>query len=202
MTISMIHRRRIVRSIVLVVALAASMAALRFPTSAFAQDMGDMGKGMDRSGVLDIRNAEERRVFTALQCTCGCPRESLVTCPCGFAHDFRIEVRAMMAKGMTLEEIKTEWVRQHGPGAMMVPTNEGANRFLYILPLMMIMGMAAFAVTVLRRFRRAGVNASARAAAATAPNDDGYRDSPKAGPDAYDAKLDEELKQLDDKNDE
>ncbi len=195
MTISMIHRRRIVRSIVLVVALAASLAALRFPTSAFAQDMGDMGKGMDRSGVLDIRNDEERRVFTALQCTCGCPRESLVTCPCGFAHDFRIEVRAMMAKGMTLEEIKTEWVRQHGPGAMMVPTNEGANRILYMLPLVIIMGMAAFAVTVLRRFRRGGVNASARAAAAATPN-------AGAGPDAYDAKLDEELKQLDDKNDE
>jgi cytochrome c-type biogenesis protein CcmH/NrfF len=191
----MIHRRRIVRSIVLVVALVASLASLRFTTSAFAQDMGDMGKGMDRSGVLDIRNDEERRVFTALQCTCGCPRESLVTCPCGFAHDFRIEVRAMMAKGMTLEEIKTEWVRQHGPGAMMVPTNEGANRFLYIFPLVVIMGFAAVAVTVLRRFRRGGVNASARAAAATTANAD-------AGPDAYDAKLDEELKQLEDKNDE
>jgi cytochrome c-type biogenesis protein CcmH/NrfF len=191
----MIHRRRIVRSIVLAVALCAALLSLRFSTSAFAQDMGDMGKGMDRSGVLDIRNDEERRVFTALQCTCGCPRESLVTCPCGFAHDFRIEVRAMMAKGMTLEEIKTEWVRQHGPGAMMVPTNEGANRVLYLLPLMIIMGMAAVAVTVLRRFRRGGVNASARAAAAATPN-------AGAGPDAYDAKLDEELKQLEDKNDE
>ncbi|MEP7126287.1 MAG: cytochrome c-type biogenesis protein CcmH [Byssovorax sp.] len=191
----MLHRRRIARSIVLAVALVAALASLRFTTSAFAQDMGDMGKGMDRSGVLDIRNDEEKRVFSALQCTCGCPRESLVTCPCGFAHDFRIEVRAMMAKGMTLEEIKTEWVRQHGPGAMMVPTNEGANRFLYIAPLVMIMGMAAFAVTMLRRFRRGGVNASARAAAATTPSDDG-------APDAYDAKLDEELKQLDDKNDE
>ena len=62
----MIHRRRIARSIVLAVALAASLASLRFTPSAFAQDMGDMGKGMDRSGVLDIRNDEERRVFTAL----------------------------------------------------------------------------------------------------------------------------------------
>jgi cytochrome c-type biogenesis protein CcmH len=192
-TIPMIQRRRIVRSIVLAAALCAALVSLRFSTSAFAQDMGDMGKGMDRSGVLDIRNDEEKRVFSALQCTCGCPRESIVTCPCGFAHDFRIEVRAMMAKGMTLEEIKTEWVRQHGPGAMMVPTNEGANRFLYIAPLVMIMGMAAFAVTVLRRFRRGGVNASARAAAVSTTSADA---------DDYDAKLDDELKQLDDKNDE
>jgi cytochrome c-type biogenesis protein CcmH/NrfF len=191
----MIHRRRIVRAIVLAVALTGSLASLRFPTSAFAQGAADMGKDMDRSGVLDIRGDEEKRVFTALQCTCGCPRESLATCTCGFAHDFRIEVRAMMAKGMSIEEIKTEWVRQHGPGAMMVPTNEGANRFLYIFPLVIIMGMAGVAVTVLRRFRRGGVNASARAAAAATPN-------AGAGPDAYDAKLDEELKQLEDKNDE
>ena len=191
----MIQRRRIVRSIVLAVALCGALLSLRFSTSAFAQDMGDMGKGMDRSGVLDIRNDEEKRVFSALQCTCGCPRESLVTCPCGFAHDFRIEVRAMMDKGMTLEQIKTEWVRQHGPAAMMVPSNEGANRFLYIAPLVMIMGMAAFAVTMLRRFRRGGVDASARAAAITRPLG-------SAGPDAYDEKLDQELKNLDDQNDE
>jgi cytochrome c-type biogenesis protein CcmH len=193
-TIPMIQRRRIARSIVLAVALCAAVVSLRFATSAYAQDMGDMGKGMDRSGVLDIRSDEEKRVFTALQCTCGCPRESIATCPCGFAHDFRLEVRAMMDKGMTLEQIKTEWVRQHGPGAMMVPTNEGANRFLYIAPLVMIMGMAAFAVTMLRRFRSRGVRAGAREAAAATPSG--------ASVDAYDAKLDEELKHLDDQNDE
>jgi cytochrome c-type biogenesis protein CcmH len=193
-TIPMTQRRRIVRSILLAVALCAALVALRFPSVASAQDMGDMGKGMDRSGVLDIRNDEEKRVFAALQCTCGCPRESIVTCPCGFAHDFRIEVRAMMAKGMSLEEIKAEWVRQHGPGAMMVPANEGANRFLYIAPLLLIVGMAAFAVTMLRRFRRGGVNAEARAAAATTPTG--------SGADAYDEKLDDELKKLDDQNDE
>ena len=194
MTIPMTQRRRILRSIFLAVALCAAVIALRFPNVASGQDMGDMGKGMDRSGVLDIRNDEEKRVFAALQCTCGCPRESIVTCPCGFAHDFRIEVRAMMAKGMTLEEIKAEWVRQHGPGSMMVPSNEGANRFLYIAPLLMIIGMAAFAVTMLRRFRRGGMKAEARAAAATTPKG--------SGADAYDEKLDDELKKLDDQNDE
>lgn len=186
----MIQRRRILRSIVLAVALCAALISLRFPGLASAQQLGE---GMDRSGVLDIRSDEEKRVFTALQCTCGCPRESIATCTCGFAHDFRVEVRAMMARGMSLEDIKAEWVRQHGPGAMMVPSNEGANRFLYIAPLLLIVGMAAFAVTVLRRFRRGGVKAEARAATATLP---------KSGADAYDEKLDDELKKLDDQNDE
>ena len=187
----MIQRRRILRSIFLAVALCAALVSLRFPGFAAAQQLGE---GMDRSGVLDIRSDEEKRVFTALQCTCGCPRESIATCTCGFAHDFRIEVRAMMAKGMSLEAIKAEWVRQHGPAAMMVPSNEGANRLLYILPLLMIAGMAAVAVTVLRRFRRGGVKAEARAAAATGPTG--------SGADAYDEKLDDELKKLDDQNDE
>lgn len=186
----MIQRRRILRSIFLAVALCAALVSLRFPDLAAAQPLGG---GMDRSGVLDIRSDEEKRVFTTLQCTCGCPRESIATCTCGSAHNFRIEVREMMAKGMSLEAIKAEWVRRHGTAAMMVPSNEGANRFLYILPLLMIAGMAGFAVTVLRRFRRGGVKAEARAAAAPAP---------KGGADAYDAKLDDELKKLDDQNDE
>lgn len=188
----MIQRRRILRSIFLAVALGAAMISLRFPDSAAAQQ--PPGGGMDRSGVLDIRSDEEKRVFTALQCTCGCPRESIATCTCGSAHNFRIEVREMMAKGMSLEAIKAEWVRQHGTAAMMVPSNEGANRFLYIFPLLLIAGMAGVAVTVLRRFRRGGVKAEAKAASAKAPKG--------GGADAYDEKLDDELKKLDDQNDE
>ncbi len=187
----MIQRRRIVRSILLAAALGAAVVTLRFPNFAAAQQPA---MSMDRSGVLDIRSEDEKRIFTTLQCTCGCPRESIATCTCGSAHNFRIEVREMMAKGMSHEDIKAEWVRQHGPGAMMVPSNEGANRFLYIAPLVMIIGMAAFAVTMLRRFRRGGVKAEARAAAATAPK--------SGGADAYDEKLDDELKKLDDQNDE
>ena len=99
----------------------------------------------------------------------------------------------MIAKGMTLEDIKSEWVRRHGPGSMMVPSNEGANRFLYIFPLLIIVGMAIFAVSMLRRFRRTAVSAEARAASAA---------SATTGKDAYDQKLDDELKQLDDENDE
>jgi hypothetical protein len=58
----------------------------------------------------------------------------------------------------------------------------------------MIVGMAGFAVTVLRRFRRGGAKAEARAASAKAPKG--------GGADAYDEKLDDELKKLDDQNDE
>lgn len=147
-----------------------------------------LGEGMDRGGILDIRSEEERRVFGDLQCTCGCPRESIATCTCGQAGGFRGEVRAMMARGMTQEEIKAEWVRRYGTQALTVPTNDGANRLLYVAPLAAIAGMGAFAVTLLRRFRRR----ADEKAEAIAPAVAGQKR------DEYDDKLDEELKQLDD----
>lgn len=176
----MIRKRSPLRSILLALAaLAVVGAALHFPAVASGQMM------MDRTGTVGIRSEEERRVFAALLCTCGCPRESIATCPCGFANERRDDARAMMAKGMTAEEIKAEWVRRFGPQALEVPANAGANRLVYIAPLLAIVAMAGVAVTVLRRFRRQE-EAAKRAAPA---------DAPVAGAkaDEYDAKLDDEL---------
>lgn len=170
-------RRAFLRALALTVA-AAPLAA---STNALAQ--------MDRSGTLDIRNDDERRMFTELQCTCGCPRESIVTCTCGTAAKFRTEVRGMMAEGMTPEQIKGEWVRRFGPQALMVPPNQGVNRLLYLAPLVAIVAMAAFVVKLLRRFRARDVEKTAMAGGAP-PVATNKRDD-------YDDKLDEELKQLD-----
>ncbi len=169
----------------MVAALGSGVVCMGLAPLALAQQAGE---GMDRSGVLDIRSPQERAVFNDLQCTCGCPRESIATCTCGIAGGFRSEVRAMMARGLTREEIKAEWVRRYGTQALTVPSNTGANRLLYIAPLAAIVGMGAFAITMLRRFRRrSDQNTEARA-------------RPVAGAkrDEYDDKLDEELKHLDD----
>lgn len=178
----MIDRRTFLRALLSVPPAALLGAA---PAVALAQQLGE---GMERSGTLDIRSDDERRTFGDLQCTCGCPRESIATCTCGFAAGFRGEVRAMMARGLTEEEIKAEWVRRNGPQALTVPPNTGANRVLYVAPVAAIAGMGAFAVMVLRRLRKRD-DEKTRAAA-----------PPVAGAkrDDYDDKLDEELKQLDD----
>jgi cytochrome c-type biogenesis protein CcmH/NrfF len=144
-------------------------------------------QGMDRSGVLDIRSEEERRVFGDLQCTCGCARESIATCTCGIASGFREDVRSMMVRGMTREEIRAEWVRRYGPQALTVPDNVGANRLVYIAPLAAIVGMGAVAVATLRRFRKQAERKPMPAAGAASKKRD-----------EYDDKLDEELRQLDD----
>jgi cytochrome c-type biogenesis protein CcmH len=180
----MIRRRAMLRALA---ALPAS-ALLAAPLAAFAQQLGE---GMERSGTLDIHNDEERAVFGDLQCTCGCPREAISTCTCGIAAGFRGEVRGMMARGMTREEIKAEWVKRYGPQALTVPSNTGANRLVYAAPLVLIAAGGAVAVKVLRGFRQQGER---KAAATAAPVAGAARDEY----DEYDDKLDEELKQLDD----
>jgi cytochrome c-type biogenesis protein CcmH len=176
----MIRRRTLLGALLL--APLAPAALLATAETAHAQ-------GMDRSGVLDIQSDDERRIFTELQCTCGCPRESIVTCTCSTAAGFRKEVRAMMAEGLTHEQIKAEWVKRFGPQALMVPPNAGGNRLLYVAPLVAIVAMAAFVVTILRRFQRRGAEKAAAEAVAPVAT---------SGPDEYDQRLDEELKQLDD----
>jgi cytochrome c-type biogenesis protein CcmH/NrfF len=176
-------------------ALLVAPAAALVPAVAFAQ--AKMAEGMAKGSGIRIKSDQERRVFADLLCMCGgCQRESLSECICGQADDYRSEVRAMLAEGLSQEQIKAEWVRRFGPQALSVPPNEGASRLLYIAPLVGIVAMAAFVVTVLKRFRARDVAKAGAAAKAAA----------KAGPgavagggrDEYDDKLDEELKQLDD----
>ena len=129
MTRRPVHRRRLFRAFgsrvaFLPVALASSLAAAQAGN-----------EGMDRSGILDIRGDDERRFFSSLLCTCGCPRESIATCTCGFASGFRSDVRAMIAQGLTIEQVKAEWVRRYGPASLAVPPNGGFDRFLYLGPL-------------------------------------------------------------------
>ncbi len=178
-------RRAVLHTLASLASAAATAAVVAVPGVALAQQLGE---GMDRTGTLDIRSDEERRVFGDLQCTCGCPRESIATCTCGFAAGFRTEVRAMMARGLTEEEIKAEWVRRNGPQALTVPTNSGFNRLLYLAPLAIIAGMGTIAVFLLRHLRRRGVENAASAAPTVAG----------AKRDEDDYKLDEELRQLDD----
>jgi cytochrome c-type biogenesis protein CcmH/NrfF len=177
----MIRRRTMLRAL----AALPPSALLAAPRGALAQQLGE---GMERSGTLDIHNDEERAVFGDLQCTCGCPREAISTCTCAYAARFRGEVRGMMARGMTREEIKAEWVRRNGPQALTVPANTGANRLVYAAPLVAIVAGGAVAVKVLRGFRQKAEIKSVAAAGTVAGGDR----------DEYDDKLDEELKQLDD----
>lgn len=164
------------------VALGTGWYVLQDPAPALGQDM-------DRSGTVTIENETERALFWSLICTCGCPRETLGTCTCGFAHDRRAELSAMLKKGMTIEQIHDEWLRRYGPQALAVPRNEGPKQLLWLVPALAIVAGAGIAATSLRRWQKRGAGG-----VATPPGP-----SPGAAKrDAYDDRLDRELKELDD----
>lgn len=154
----------------------------------------DIGLGMDRSGTVGIQNATERKLFWSLLCTCGCPRETLGTCTCGFAHERRGELRRELSAGEPVEQIQAAYVKRFGTQALAVPPATGGSRALYLAPLLAILVGAGLIIRTLRRWKARGDAASVAAAAAAAS----ATPSANAGkPDDYDAKLDDELKNLD-----
>src|SRR5262249_3383364 len=129
-----------------------------------------------------------------LICTCGCPRETLGTCTCPWAHERRAELRQMLKDGLSIEQAQQEYVRRFGPQALAVPPSKGGNRLLYILPLLAIAGGAALVITLRGRGSGRGPPAPAPApggAPTSAP-------STKPSRDDYDDKLDDELRRMDD----
>lgn len=151
----------------------------------------EIGQGMVRSGTVGIENDTERKLFWSLICTCGCPRETLGTCTCGWAHDRREELRAMLKSGMSVEQAQNEYAKRFGTQALAVPPATGGNQLIYLAPLAAIVAGAAIVITLLRRWSRKGQTAPEGGAPSEAPNT-------KASRDEYDDKLDDELRRMDD----
>jgi cytochrome c-type biogenesis protein CcmF len=142
------------------------------------------------AGTVRIENDRERDIFAALRCMCGtCARDILSTCACGWAEDAREELRDKIAKGMSKEEILAEFARLHGTESLSVPPNEGALKAIYLLPLTLIgVGGAGLAVAVARWRKNEEHAAKERGSVAQGST---------LTKDEYDARLDEELRDLD-----
>lgn len=149
---------------------------------------------MDRTGTVGIESEAERKLFFSLLCTCGCPRETLGTCTCGFAHQRRDELRVELAEGKTTEQIQADYVARFGTQALAVPPNEGAQRWLFIAPLAAIVAGAGFVVMSLRRWQKTG---GKKPPGDDAPKGGSGKDEGPPKRDAYDDKLDAELGRLD-----
>jgi cytochrome c-type biogenesis protein CcmF len=141
----------------------------------------------------NIANDAERSLFSSLRCMCGCAANDdnlLSTCSCGTAADARERIREKMRAGEAREQIVAEYVGEYGDAALVVPPNRGALRAIWIVPVLGI-GLGAFGLArLVRRWRR---------------DEDGPKDDEPApgaktgkGRDAYDARLDDELKDGDD----
>jgi len=156
------------------------------PAPAYAQ------AGMDNmhTGTIRIDNDFERDVFGSLRCTCGCAIDTLATCSCGYAEAAREEIRKEVAAGMKKEAILLAYQQANGQNMLSVPANVGALKTIYAVPLVAILGGAVGLGFTVRRWRARGV---ARAAASAVAE----KAAPVAKRDEYDARLDDELKDLD-----
>jgi cytochrome c-type biogenesis protein CcmH len=175
--------------------LGASLAAVAASGSAGAQQLGE---GMVRTGTVGIENPTEHQLFHSLLCTCGCPRETLGTCTCGFAHARRSELRTELAAGKSIETIQASYVERFGTEALAVPPNTGSMRALYAVPIGLFLAGGVVVVVALRRWRkRGGGDGDPPAGGAAGGKRSGGKGKPPPR-DAYDEKLDDELKRLDD----
>ena len=173
----------ILRSLAVAIGIFAALVAFETHDA-----VGQLAGDMEGSHPIGIENETQKQLFYSLICQCGCPRETLGTCPCNFAHQRREEMRAALAEGKSVEAIQDEYVARYGPQALGVPRDKGANRLIWTVPLLAIVLGAAGLVLLLRRWRRRSdqdAPATLASAGTTIVRDD------------YDDKLDDELRELD-----
>ncbi len=162
------------------------------PAPAFAQGTSSSL----HSGTVKIENEKEKELFGALRCMCGtCARDLLSTCGCGEADETRARLRQKLAAGATKDQIVAEYAAEYGSESLAIPPNTGAMRAIYLAPLAVIGGGAIGLGFMLRRWRTADPAVAVAVAAEGASREASKRD---AKSDAYDARLDEELRGLDD----
>lgn len=120
--------------------------------------------------------------------------EAMIIAPCCFsqqvsvhqspaADEVRKDVRARLAAGETRQQILDAYVAQYGKRILAEPPAKGFDLALYVLPPLLLILSAALVVMVLRRFSRRPALVA---------------DSPLPAPSGtYDARLDDELRDLD-----
>jgi cytochrome c-type biogenesis protein CcmH/NrfF len=141
------------------------------------------------AGTVEMKDPAERAIFTRLRCQCGgCPRLPLSSCICSTAENARARIRDQLARGDSLDTITANYVAEFGAASLVVPPDQGAFRIIYGIPIAASLAGLGVLGMSLRRWKRrdeAAVKARPPAPASSAR-------------DEYDAKLDEELKKLDD----
>ncbi len=151
------------------------------PVPAWAQSGGSSSL---HAGTVKIENPAEKEVFAALRCMCGsCARDLLSTCACSTAEDTRARLRNKIAKGMTREQIVAEYAAEYGSESMAIPPDTGIFRSLDVVPIVGAVGGVVGLAVLVRRWRAKDPTKKAAAA---------------VDRDAYDERLDQELRDLDD----
>ena len=66
----------------------------------------------------------------------------------------RVEIRRLIDQGLTKDQVKDQLVAQYGEDVLALPEEEGVNVAAYLVPIALVLAMAAAAAVVLPRWRR------------------------------------------------
>jgi cytochrome c-type biogenesis protein CcmH len=130
---------------------------------------------------------EVNRVAKQMYCPV-CENIPLDVCPTTACAEWRELIRLRLSQGWSDEQIKDYFVQQYGDRVLAEPPRRGLNLFIYILPVIAILGGAVVVWRVIASMR-AKTPLSSAAAGERSPG------APQAGADdPYLARLEEELK--------
>lgn len=143
-----------------------------------------------------------RQLLKDLVCLCGCPRESLYHCKCGFAAGERGYILGLLAdfdlssesgRAQARELVITKMKAKHaseaegsGTHVLMVVPDEGFNKLAWAFPYLAFMGALALLFGISRRWVRSGQAEMASGATEAIEEDEDFSDI-----------LDDELRETD-----
>lgn len=150
--------------------LAAGLIGFGVTGESFASPRFAAGQA-DHEEITEVERRTQE-LCSRLNCLCGC-RAQISNCPhvqCGFAvrgtgerPGAREQVRLMVARGLSDEDILAFMVEDYGPKILSTPPAEGTNVGAYLLPVLFVVGGGIGAFFLLRRWKRRGAaEASAR----------------------------------------
>jgi cytochrome c-type biogenesis protein CcmH len=103
-------------------------------------------------GVVDA--AEFEKAAGTIRCDCGCHPQSVKDCACGRAAEMRGEIRALIAQGMTGDEVIAQYVAEQGEQIRLAPTASGFNLVAWLGPLAGLLLASGAMFALLRRWKR------------------------------------------------
>jgi cytochrome c-type biogenesis protein CcmH/NrfF len=96
--------------------------------------------------------AKYDQVTNEILCWCGCARQSLRECSCGFSHDVRTQIETDLKAGKTPEELIAGFIEKQGDQVRIVPEAKGFDRLAWIGPGIAIVLGAVLMLVALRRW--------------------------------------------------
>ncbi len=108
-----------------------------------------------QAGTVDLENTA-REIEGNLMAPC-CWSQTIDYHTSNISKEMRLEVKEMLARGESKDEIIAHYVRQYGQRILAVPPATGFNLTVFVLPGLFLVGGGWGVVVVVRKWRQEGL---------------------------------------------